>query len=342
MDPVTNAAWVADVVGAAVFCPAVVDVLVAVAVGVVVAVDVPVGVAVAVPDVVDAGVTCACDCVVERRGGRRRSRRRGGGVKQRLRLVGPGQRQGVAVVPEPQGDDSAGGQRRHGWRDRGLGARVDDERVVDGYRPGRRVDDGALHEGGLGGVGLVAGPGRRIGRRQLVRRGQPLRAQRVRRHDYRAVRVGGRRVRRGFGGEHVSRANGRRDDGKARDHGDHGQHGDRHGPEPGPAAAAGAGRRPRPLPGRKAAGPPDPARVLRSRPASSPKPKDPRSARALRTSRGALAARTRPGPCTRLGRRIRRRPILARLPVILAITTLVAVAVSRSVAVALAVAERLL
>ena len=47
-----------------------------------------------------------------------------------------------------------------------------------------------------------------------------------------------------LGGEHVSRANGRRDDGKAHDHGDYGQHGDRHGPEPGPAAAAGAGPAP--------------------------------------------------------------------------------------------------
>src|SRR5580704_3519372 len=59
--PVTNAACVADVVGAAVSWPPVVDVLVVV--GVAVAVDVPAGVAVAVPDALDAGVTWACDCV---------------------------------------------------------------------------------------------------------------------------------------------------------------------------------------------------------------------------------------------------------------------------------------
>ena len=63
-DPVTNAACVAGVVGAAVFCPdcvPVVCVLVAVAadvaVDVAVAVEVPVGVVVGVPDVLDAGVT---------------------------------------------------------------------------------------------------------------------------------------------------------------------------------------------------------------------------------------------------------------------------------------------
>ena len=64
-DPVTNAACVADVVGAAVFCPPVVAVLVAVEVGVVVAVEVPAGVEVAVPDGLVAGVTWACDCVVD-------------------------------------------------------------------------------------------------------------------------------------------------------------------------------------------------------------------------------------------------------------------------------------
>ena len=59
--PATNTACVADVVGAAVFCPAVVWVL---AVGVAVAVEVPTEVvAVAVPDALDAGVTWACDCV---------------------------------------------------------------------------------------------------------------------------------------------------------------------------------------------------------------------------------------------------------------------------------------
>ena len=147
----------------------------------------------------------------------------------------------------------------------------------------------------------------------------------------------------------MSRADGRRDDGKAHDHCDHGQRGDWHGPEPGPAAAA-------------RAGPAQPAAAAAARQEGG-KPAGPgmrpAAAASLIAEIAGLVAeikvRAQRAPC---GRRVApwlaiparsvipawagvsaSGAILTSLVVILAITTLIAVAVSRAVAVVLAVAD---
>ena len=97
----------------------------------------------------------------------------------------------AAVEAEPDADHGAVGQLR-GDRSRGRPAAVvDHQRVVHRQRPGRRVDDRRLDEGGLRGVGFVAGTLAAVGRLQPVRRGKTLGAQRIRRYDQGAVGVGG-------------------------------------------------------------------------------------------------------------------------------------------------------
>ena len=106
-----------------------------------------------------------------------------------------------AVEAEVDGDDGTRGQRRHDRRGRRLGALGDDQRLVDRQLPGGRVEDRRLDERpevaevGHGAAGRLRGHPVRAG--QLVRRGQALRGQRVRRHDDVAGHVGCRRGGRG-------------------------------------------------------------------------------------------------------------------------------------------------
>ena len=144
----------------------------------------------------------------------------------------------------------------------------------------------------------------------------------------------------------MSRANGRRDDGKAHDHGDYGQHRDRHGPE----AKCAVRRKLRAVPAAA-------ARQEGGKPAGPGR--RPAAAASLVAEIAGLVAeikvRAQRAPC---GRRVApwlavparsvipawagvsaSGAILTSLAVILAITTLIAVAVSRAVAVVLAVAD---
>ena len=93
------------------------------------------------------------------------------------------QRQGVAVVSEPEGDDrirGKGGDYR--WHRR-SGALVDHKRVIDRDLPGRRIQDARLDEGGLAFINLVAIPRSGVGRQELIRRRESLGRQGIRRHD---------------------------------------------------------------------------------------------------------------------------------------------------------------
>ena len=136
-----GALWVGDgaVVGVAVAVALPVSVAEGAAVGVAVAEAVPVsvaeGAAVGVPVAVAAAVgvlaavAAAVGVAVTEAVADAEAAAAGG--DQRLRLVGPCQRQRVAVVTEPQGDHCARGQRQHYRGGGGLRPGVDDQRIID-------------------------------------------------------------------------------------------------------------------------------------------------------------------------------------------------------------------